>query len=69
MSLLSTKVGVDWPSYLQAIVFSYNASISKSTGFSPYFLFYGCEPTILEEVAIAYPHTDANPSDDIADIH
>jgi hypothetical protein len=69
MSLLSTKFGEDRPSYLQAIVFSYNASVSRSTGYSPYFLFYGREPTFLEEVAMPHPHVDANPVDDIASIH
>jgi hypothetical protein len=69
MSLLSTKFGEDWPSYLQAVVFSYNASVSRSTGYSPYFLFYGREPTFLEEVAMPHPHVDAFPTDDIASIH
>jgi hypothetical protein len=69
MSLLSTKFGEDWPSYLQAIVFSYNVSVSRSTGYSPYFLFYGREPTFLEEVAIPHPFVDVNPVGDIVSIH
>jgi hypothetical protein len=68
MSLLSTKFGEDWPSYLPAVVFSYNASVSRSTGYSPYFLFYGREPTFLEEIAMPHPHVDAAPDNDIASI-
>lgn len=69
MSHLSTTFGEeDWPSYFQAIVFSYNASVSRSTGYSPYILFYGREPTILEEIAMSHPHVDAVPADDIASI-
>jgi hypothetical protein len=68
MSLLSTKFGEDWPSYLPAVVFSYNASVSRSTGYSPYFLFYGRESTFLEETAMPHPHVDAAPANDIASI-
>jgi hypothetical protein len=69
MSLLSTQFGEDWPSYLQAIDFSYNTSVSRSTDYSPYFHFYGRETTFLEEVAMPHPHVDANSVDDIASIH
>jgi hypothetical protein len=50
MSLLSIKFGEDWPSYFQTVVFSYNASVSRSTGFLPYYLFF------YKRMARAYTH-------------
>jgi hypothetical protein len=67
LTLLSTEFGEDWTAYLQAAVFSYNASVCESTGYSPYYLMYGSEPTLLEDVAMAHPH-DNDDSHDINDI-
>jgi len=67
MTTLSAKFGEDWSTYLQAVVFSYNSSTNRSTGFSPYFLMYGKEPALLEDVDIPYIHNQ-QPDDDIAHI-
>ena len=51
MTMLSDKFGEDWPSYLPAAVFSYNASTNDTTGFSPYELvFAGKSPTLLHDL-------------------
>jgi hypothetical protein len=50
MTMLSTVFGEDWTRYLQAAVFTYNASVSRNTGFSPYYLMHGREPALLETV-------------------
>jgi hypothetical protein len=63
MTMLSTKYGEDWTAYLQAIVFSYNASVCRSTGYAPYFLMHGREATLLEDVAMEHVHE--NVDDDI----
>ena len=55
MTVLSTTFGEDWTRYLQAAVFSYNSSVCRSTGYSPYYLFHGRECTLLEAVTIAPP--------------
>ena len=52
MTLLSSKYGENWTSYLQAVVFSYNASACESTGYSPYYMMHAREPSLLEEVAM-----------------
>ena len=65
MTMLASKFGEDWTSYLQAAVFSYNASVCRSTGYSPYYIIHGKEPTLLEDVDICMPHVheDTKPED------
>ena len=58
MTMLSAKYGEDWTRYLQAMVFTYNASHCESTGHTPYFIMHGREPTLLEDVAMAHPHAE-----------
>lgn len=64
--MLSTKYGENWTRYLQAIVFSYNASYCESTRHTPYFLMHGREPELLESVAMEHVH--AKTPEDIEDI-
>ena len=40
----------DWPSQLPTIEFGYRTSPQRSTGYSPYFLIYGREPTYPAQV-------------------
>ena len=35
-----------WPDHLQSIVYSYNCTPHSSTGYSPYYLFFGREPVL-----------------------
>jgi len=42
---------VDWRKHLKACVHAYNASIHQSTGFSPFYLFYGRHPTLPVDLA------------------
>ena len=35
-----------WPEFLQEIVYSYNCMPHSSTGYSPYYLFFGREPSL-----------------------
>jgi len=67
MTMLSARFGEDWTSYLQAIVFSYNASACRSTGYSPHYLIYGKEPTLLEDIAMIHPHDHPEPTETIID--
>jgi hypothetical protein len=68
MTILSTKYGEDWTSYLQAVVFSYNSSACESTGYSPYYLMHGKEPTLLEDIALQHAHDEEDTEEDIAQI-
>ena len=45
----------DWDVHLPAAVFAYNASISATTGDSPFFLTYGREPVLLSDVSMLPP--------------
>jgi hypothetical protein len=47
MTMLSDKWGGDWPLYLPAAVFAYNASVNDATGFSPYELIFGGRKAML----------------------
>jgi hypothetical protein len=51
MTMLSTKFGDDWPSYIPAATFAYNASICASTNHTPYELIYGgTKPNLLQDI-------------------
>jgi hypothetical protein len=65
--MLSTAFGEDWTRYLQAAVFTYNASVSRNTGLSPYYLIHGWEPALLEEVTVG-PTFNQDGSSSIIDI-
>jgi hypothetical protein len=66
---LSTAFGEDWTRYLQASVFTYNASECRSTGFSPYYLMHGREPALLEEVTIGHTFHKEDKAHDINDVN
>ena len=53
MTTLSERYDEDWPAYIQATVFCYNASMCESTGHTPYFLGHGREPNLMEDLAMA----------------
>ena len=54
MTMLSAKFGEDWPDYLPAAVFCYNASTNDATGFTPHELIYGGrKPELLHAVNLA----------------
>ena len=46
MSIIWKKKTLDWDDYLPPIAFAYRASWNESTGYSPYFLVHGTEPTL-----------------------
>jgi hypothetical protein len=59
MTTLSKSFGADWPSYLQAVCFAYNASTNDATGFTPYeLIFGGRKPTLLQTIDAAVHGTD-----------
>jgi transposase InsO family protein len=51
MTMLSDRFGADWPQFLPAVVFTYNASTNDATGFSPHELvFGGRRATLLQDM-------------------
>ena len=60
MTMLSAKFGSDWPSYLPATVFAYNASVCTATGYTPFALIYGGRhPTLLQDIDLDMFDTQA----------
>ena len=39
-----TGLKADWAKWLPALAFAYNSTLQLSTGYSPFFLLYSCEP-------------------------
>lgn len=71
MTIVSKHFGKDWPSYLPAVCFAYNASTNDATGFTPYeLIFNGEKPTLLHQIdAIVHSSDDlqpARPPDEVA---
>ena len=64
MTMLSTKFGNDWPSYLPAATFAYNASVCQSTNHTPYELVYGGrKPTLIQDIDLLQDiFTDTQPT-------
>jgi hypothetical protein len=61
MTMLSDKWGGDWPLYLPAAVFAYNASVNDSTGFSPYeLIFGGRRAMLLQDLGLNRQEQEAN---------
>lgn len=48
---LETEDKVDWRKKLLSVVHAYNASVHSSTGYSPYYLFFGRHPRLPVDLA------------------
>ena len=53
----------DWDTYLPSAKYAYNTSLSETTGDTPFFLTYGCEPVILPDVVLLPPLIQSNSVD------
>ena len=53
MTMLSTKFGGDWPEYLPAATFAYNASTNDATGYKPHEIIYGVRPRLLQDLPVS----------------
>ena len=50
----------DWDNHLAAILFAYRVSPQDTTGESPVFLFYGCEPRLPVDVNLLPARNESN---------
>ena len=64
MTTLAAKFGEDWTTYLPAVTFAYNSSVTATTGYSPFALTFGRNPQLLEDMEIILrPAADSNLSE------
>ena len=59
---LNEKNLEEWDIVLANVVFAYNTSVHRSTGFSPYFLMFGVEARVPSEILIGLPPLEDSPS-------
>ena len=52
---LNPEEKVDWIGKIQALTYAYNCTNSQTTGYSPFFLFFGREPRIPIDVEFGLP--------------
>ena len=45
----------EWQEWVAAMTHAYNCTVSKTTGFSPYFLMYGREPQLPIDIELSLP--------------
>ena len=54
-----------WPEYIQELVFTYNCTPHSSTGFSPFFIFMGQEPTLPIDLMLGLTDLKTTPSSEL----
>ena len=54
MTTLAAKFGDDWTTYIPAVTFAYNSSVTVTTGYSPFALTYGRDPQLMEDMDIIH---------------
>ena len=52
----------EWDAVLSEVMFAYNASVHRTTGFTPIFLMFGVEARIPSEILVGLPEIERNPA-------
>lgn len=55
---LSAEQKRKWPEYLPELVYIYNSTIHSSTGYTPHFLMFGCDPILPIDHLLGISNTD-----------
>ena len=58
-----------WPQYLQEVVFVYNCTPHSSTGYTPYFLFFGHEARLPIDNLLSYQPSRTTNTDEWVQLH
>ena len=56
LGTLPNMVKGEWQDWVSSLTHSYNCTVCKTTGFSPYFLMYGREPNIPIDLELELPN-------------
>jgi len=56
-----------WPEHLPAVTLAYNTSVHSTTGFSPYFLFYGRQPICELDLITTSPEREQDSATNVSD--
>ena len=59
----------NWPRWIGAITFAINANINRMTGFTPFYLMFGCEPSIPLHTIVGLPQPEALEPQDFVKTH
>lgn len=54
-----------WPDHLSDVTFAYNVSPNSSTGYSPFYLFFGCKPKIPVDFIVSSTVSDSVSDSDV----
>lgn len=54
-----------WPDHLSDVTFAYNVSPNSSTGYSPFYLFFGCKPKIPVDFIVSSTVSDSVSDNDV----
>ena len=52
LGTMPVEVKKAWQEWVSAMTHAYNCTVSKTTGFAPYFLMFGCEPKIPIDIEL-----------------
>ena len=66
---LSHEQKMKWPDHLQELVFAYNCTPHSTTGYAPYFLFFGRNTKITSGQLITVTETGTRNRDEWVELH
>ena len=66
---LSHEQKMKWPDHLQELVFAYNCTPHSTTGYAPYFLFFGRTPRLPVDNLLAVTETGTRNRDEWVELH
>ena len=66
---LTAEQKLKWPQYLQEVVFVYNCTPHSSTGYTPYFLFFGHEARLPIDNLLSYQPSRTTNTDEWVQLH
>ena len=66
---LESLLKSDWKSYVSHLVHAYNATRHDSTGFSPFFLMFGCHPRLAVDAFFGLDNTRITPRNQFEYVH